>query len=365
MCASSCSSSISRCSAGKPLSAPTGTNTTGRNQPTTAGASTSAETSNRTGRERPIRAPSFLSVSCHSGGARRTSIDRMRAATTQPPASRTQKIAAPANQAITTHGRNCGERRLATVVRKGSEERFGCDRWRPDWRPLATSAPKSPAERPSWLPVPRRPAGIAPAGPPCAPPPGRPHTEPQSPGPARGSGPASSRGVPPTPRRRVFAWRSRRASFPFGKGVQHAADFIQFLARGRLCRQGAHHQASGRTAESPFQQVARDLPLRLLLGDAGLVDLRSEALAANEQALFRHQLHLLQGGGVAVALAELVVDFPHGGRSQPPEDGKNVEFGGGRKCHGRLVAARRSHLQPPYDDLNRKSTIKIVTSERA
>ena len=34
---------------------------------------------------------------------------------------------------------------------------------------------------------------------------------------------------------------------------QHAADIIQFFACGRLRRQGAHHQTSGRTAEGPFQ----------------------------------------------------------------------------------------------------------------
>src|SRR5207245_8537071 len=74
-------------------------------------------TSNRTGRERPIRAASFLRISCHSGGARRTSTDRMRAATTQPPASRTQKTAAPKSQTITNHDKNCGERTLDSVAR--------------------------------------------------------------------------------------------------------------------------------------------------------------------------------------------------------------------------------------------------------
>ena len=27
--------------------------------------------------------------------------------------------------------------------------------------------------------------------------------------------------------------------------IQHAADLVQFLARGGLCRQGSHHQTSG------------------------------------------------------------------------------------------------------------------------
>src|SRR5207302_6119110 len=111
---------------------------------------------------------------------------------------------------------------------------------------------------------------------------------------------------------------------------------------------------------SPFQQVARDLLLRLLFGNTGLINVRAEALAAHQQTLLRHQLHLLQRGGVTVVLAELVVNFPHGRHSQPPEDGKNVEFGSGWKCHRRSVAALSSHLKPLYDDKNRKSTKHIV-----
>ncbi len=151
--------------------------------------------------------------------------------------------------------------------------------------------------------------------------------------------------------------------FSSSKGVQHAADFVQFFARSRLCRQGAHHQASGRTAEGPFQQVARDLPLRLLFRDAGLVDVRSEALAADEQTLFGHQLHRLQRGGVAVVLAELVVDFPHGRHSQLPEDGKNVEFGGGGKRDWRPIAAGEVIWLQRYYDKNRKSTGKSVVGD--
>src|SRR4051812_18288347 len=107
MCASSCSRSASRCSVGKPLSAPTGTRTTGRSQPTTIGTCRSGETSNCTGPERPILPLSFFRISCHSRGARRTSIERMRAATTHPPASRIQNATAPASQTITTQIRNC------------------------------------------------------------------------------------------------------------------------------------------------------------------------------------------------------------------------------------------------------------------
>jgi hypothetical protein len=67
------------------------------------GASISPETSNRIEHVTPIRAPSVCSVRCHSGGAGRTSLDRIRAAIAQPPASLTQNASAPMNQNITTH----------------------------------------------------------------------------------------------------------------------------------------------------------------------------------------------------------------------------------------------------------------------
>src|SRR5580692_11294172 len=130
--------------------------------------------------------------------------------------------------------------------------------------------------------------------------------------------------------------------------------------RGRLRRQRPHHQTLGRTAECALQQVARYLPLRLLFGEGGLIDVRSEALAADEQTFFRHQLHLLQRGGVAVAFTELFVDFPHGRGRQIPEDGEDIEFGGGWQRDRRPAAAWRGHLKQPYYELKRKSTIRIV-----
>jgi hypothetical protein len=41
----------------------------------------------------------------------------MRAATTQPPAKRTQKTTAPKSQTVTTQGRNCAGATLDTVAR--------------------------------------------------------------------------------------------------------------------------------------------------------------------------------------------------------------------------------------------------------
>ncbi len=125
-------------------------------------------------------------------------------------------------------------------------------------------------------------------------------------------------------------------------------------------RRRAHHQASSGTAEGSLQEIRRDLPLCLLFGEAGLVNMGSEPLSPDEQTLFGHQLHGLQRGGVTVVFAELVMDFPHGRHSQGPDNGKNIEFGVGWKGHWRSVATRRSHLNQPYYDKKRIATVKTV-----
>jgi hypothetical protein len=54
------------------------------------------------------------------------------------------------------------------------------------------------------------------------------------------------------------------------------------------------------------------------------------------------------------------MDFPHSRHSQPPNDGKNIEFGVGWKCHRRLVGTGGSHLNQQYYDKNRSTTKKTV-----
>jgi hypothetical protein len=54
-----------------------------------------------------MRAFRSSNLRCHSGGAGRTNIDRMRAATTQPPTKRIQNAMAPANQTTTIHLKTC------------------------------------------------------------------------------------------------------------------------------------------------------------------------------------------------------------------------------------------------------------------
>src|SRR5215475_297015 len=162
------------------------------------------------------------------------------------------------------------------------------------------------------------------------------------------------------PLRRAFEWHSFWPFFLLGKGVQHSSDFAEFLARGRRCRESTHYQATGGTAEGPLQEVGRDLLLGLLLRRACLVNVRSEPLAADEQALFGHQLNCLQRGGVTVVFAEFIVDFPHSCHSQPPNDGKNIEFGVGWKCHRWLVGTGGSHLNQRYYEKKRIATRKTV-----
>ena len=78
--------------------------TTGRSQPTTVGTWTIAEVSSRTDCEMRMRVLSWSSLRCHSAGAGRASMERMREATIQPAVRRAQKMTAPANQAMTSQG---------------------------------------------------------------------------------------------------------------------------------------------------------------------------------------------------------------------------------------------------------------------
>ena len=49
------------------------------------------------------------------------------------------------------------------------------------------------------------------------------------------------------------------------------------------------------------------------------LDMRAEALAANQQAFFGHQLHLFERRRVTAILAERFVNFPYGARPQTPK----------------------------------------------
>jgi hypothetical protein len=97
----------------------------------------------------------------------------------------------------------------------------------------------------------------------------------------------------------------------------------------------AEDEVLGGAVECAVEEIAGEQLLRVLPGEAGAVDMGAEALAAFEQALFSHDLHLFEDGGVADLLAaEGVVDLAHGSGAGGPEDIKDGEFGlsGERDC---------------------------------
>src|SRR5439155_3342499 len=105
-----------------------------------------------------------------------------------------------------------------------------------------------------------------------------------------------------------------------------------------------------------------DLFLRLLSGNTRLVNVRSKTLTADKQTFFTHQLHLLQRRRIAAVFAELFMDFTHRRRSQPPENGEDVDFSCGRKRKSLSFAIRGVHniCEAHYNDIKRSATIKIV-----
>src|SRR5689334_3672646 len=60
--------------------------------------------------------------------------------------------------------------------------------------------------------------------------------------------------------------------------VQDLPDFTEFVGRRPLGGQRLQHQLRRRPAEGAFDQVADQLTLRLLLAQAGAVDVRAIAL---------------------------------------------------------------------------------------
>src|SRR5260370_37895974 len=95
----------------------------------------------------------------------------------------------------------------------------------------------------------------------------------------------------------------------------------------------AEDEVLGGAIERSVEEVAGEQLLGLLLGEAGAVHVRTEALATLEQALFSHELHLFEDRGVADLLAaEGVVHLTHGGGAGGPEDIKDSQVGlrGGR-----------------------------------
>src|SRR5262249_33984724 len=122
--------------------------------------------------------------------------------------------------------------------------------------------------------------------------------------------------------------------------------------------QRAHHQILCRTFEDALYQVAGNALLHLLLGHSGLVDMRLEPFAADEQTLIGHEAHLRERSGVSAVLVEILVDFADRGGADSPENGENVDLGG--SGHGSVGG----HLTREYNYKSRMSTITIVDNSR-
>ena len=116
MCASSCARTASICIVESPVRQLAGTSTTGRSQPITVGASTSAECISRTTRSTPSRRRSASNACCNSVGAAVVATDRILRATISPTFNRPTKKITPANHATSTHGSAWSS---ATAIRIG------------------------------------------------------------------------------------------------------------------------------------------------------------------------------------------------------------------------------------------------------
>src|ERR1700712_4353438 len=110
--------------------------------------------------------------------------------------------------------------------------------------------------------------------------------------------------------------------------VEQLSNLGELGSGGFFGGEGAGEEVFGGAIERSVEEVAGEQLLGLLLGEAGAVDVRTEALTAFEQALFRHELHLFEDGGVADLLAaEGIVDLTHSGGAGRPEDIEDGEFG--------------------------------------
>src|SRR5262245_56181729 len=155
---------------------------------------------------------------------------------------------------------------------------------------------------------------------------------------------------------RMPVFQTSRTPPLFRKCVQHRADFREFFFCSRLGRKSSHHEASGRPVEGALQQVGSNLALGLLIRNTSFINMCTVALGSDQQALFGHQLHLFERGGIAAVLGESVVELAGGGRSEAPKDGEDIDFSGGGQRQRRSFG----HLWSRYNDFIRKSTTKIV-----
>ena len=249
------------CPFGKPAIVPTGTSTTGRSHPTTDGASTTRDTSKRTGRDTRTR---LFSGRARLPFARRGTHQRERAAREiQPPSRRARKPRAPLSETATTHGRNGAgsasqirrrerTRAAAHAPRVRRKRRQMCMDRRPPPRPPAQQAPghhrrrghhsqRRAGQHVSWSGPAERAIHFA-----------RRNTPPRSPRLPQEVEQRRNENSP-TAGPRETELCSAGPSFLFVKRVDHLADLRELFADAGLSPQRTHHQPLGRAPKTRFK----------------------------------------------------------------------------------------------------------------
>src|SRR5688572_17624871 len=94
--------------------------------------------------------------------------------------------------------------------------------------------------------------------------------------------------------------RSRLASFHL---LEEFADLGQFVGGDVFGFDGAEDELSGGAAEDLVHEVSDHFGLGLFLALARAIHLRADGLVPRQQGLVVHDLHHLEGGGVAGVLA--------------------------------------------------------------
>src|SRR6185312_3343687 len=111
--------------------------------------------------------------------------------------------------------------------------------------------------------------------------------------------------------------------------VEHPANLRSLFGGGRLSAERTHDEPFGRPPKHSFQKIAGNPHLHLALWGRGLIDMRSKALAADQQPLFGHQTHLRQRGVVIAVLFQRLMYLANGGRPQAPQGSQDIGFRGG------------------------------------
>jgi hypothetical protein len=133
--------------------------------------------------------------------------------------------------------------------------------------------------------------------------------------------------------------------------VENATDLLQFARADLAGSERLQNKVTGGAVEEPVHEIADEVPLGLLGGDAGLVDVTAAFLGAADEAFLGHDLEKPQDGGVGERFIATGVDgiehIANGRRAAVPEHAHDGELavGGARKrrwflAHGTLLLMR-------------------------